>query len=112
MPNSERGGSSKQHAKAGEQSHKNTTGSGSRNPGLKDQLAAARTSSTLRRPNRAIKIADDFQGPPRAAPAKRRMGSVARLKQPGIAEVWRHQHQGGPSLKGHSSALRRQSAER
>ena len=90
MPNSERGGSSEQHAKAGEQGHKNTTGSGSkesgsegstrgssheqqvkaatradrvrRNPGLKAQLAAARTSSMSRRANRAIKIADDYRG--------------------------------------------------
>jgi hypothetical protein len=30
MPNSERGGSPEQHAKAGEQSHKNTSGSGSK----------------------------------------------------------------------------------
>ena len=33
MPNSERGGSSEQHAKAGEQGHKNTTGSGSEESG-------------------------------------------------------------------------------
>ena len=33
MPNSERGGSSEQHAKAGEQGHKNTTGSGSKESG-------------------------------------------------------------------------------
>ena len=33
MPNSERGGSSEQHAKAGEQSHKNTSGSGSKESG-------------------------------------------------------------------------------
>jgi hypothetical protein len=33
MPNSERGGSSEQHAKAGEQSHKKTSGSGSKESG-------------------------------------------------------------------------------
>jgi hypothetical protein len=33
MPNGERGGSSEQHAKAGEQSHKNSSGSGSKEPG-------------------------------------------------------------------------------
>jgi hypothetical protein len=33
MPSSERGGSSEQHAKAGEQSHKNTSGSGSKESG-------------------------------------------------------------------------------
>ena len=33
MPNSERGGSSEQHVKAGEQSRKTTTGSGSKASG-------------------------------------------------------------------------------
>ena len=33
MPNSERGGSSEQHAKAGEQSQKNSSGSGSKESG-------------------------------------------------------------------------------
>jgi hypothetical protein len=33
MPNSERGGLPEQHAKAGEQSHKNTSGSGSKESG-------------------------------------------------------------------------------
>ena len=33
MPNSERGGSSEQHAKGDEQSHKNTSGSGSKESG-------------------------------------------------------------------------------
>ena len=45
MPNSERGGSSEQHAKAGEQGHKNTSGSGSKESGPKGPLAAVRTSS-------------------------------------------------------------------
>ena len=44
MPNSERGGSSEQHAKAGEQGHKNTSGSGSKESGPKGPLAAVRTS--------------------------------------------------------------------
>ena len=52
MPNSERGGSSEQHAKAGEQGHKKTTGSGSKESGSKGQLAAARTSSMSKRANK------------------------------------------------------------
>ena len=36
MPNSERGGSSEQHAKAGEQSHKNSSGSGSKESGSEE----------------------------------------------------------------------------
>ena len=44
MPNSERGGSSEQHAKAGEQS--TAADQVRKNLGLKDQRAAVRTSST------------------------------------------------------------------
>ena len=78
MPNSERGGSSEQHAKAGEQSHKNSSGSAQRNPGLKDRRAAVRTSSTSQQANRAIKIADYFRGR-----FVRPLSSPIRLSAPG-----------------------------
>ena len=55
--------SHEQQVKAGEQSHKNTSGRVRRNPGLKDRLVAVRTSSMSRRANRAIKIADTYRGP-------------------------------------------------
>jgi hypothetical protein len=40
MPNSERGGSSEQHAKAGEQSQKNSSGSGSKESGVSGRQSA------------------------------------------------------------------------
>jgi hypothetical protein len=48
MPNSERGGSSEQHAKAGEQGHKNTTGSGSKESGSEGSTRGSSRKTTPR----------------------------------------------------------------
>ena len=59
MPNSERGGSSEQHAKAANKATRIRPDRARRNPGPKGQLAAVRTSSMSKRANKATRTRAD-----------------------------------------------------
>ena len=114
MPNSERGGSSEQHAKAGEQGHKNTSriglegirSEGSTRGGSHEQHAKAAQQSHK-------KILTTFRGRRVRPLPNGESGSVARLKRPqGDRSGLATSAPGGSESESHSSAPRRQSAER